>query len=132
MDHESRNWIALTALCIGVFMSLLDVTIVNVALPTIQKDLSESFSNLQWIINAYTISYAVFLLLASKLADLFGRKKVFLIELAVFTLGSLASGLAQNGMQLNIFRAIQGIGGAGMMSISMAIVAATFSGKERG
>ena len=132
IDHESRNWIALTALCIGVFMSLLDVTIVNVALPTIQKDLSESFSNLQWIINAYTISYAVFLLLASKLADLFGRKKVFLIELAVFTLGSLASGLAQNGMQLNIFRAIQGIGGAGMMSISMAIVAATFSGKERG
>lgn len=131
-SKSSRRWIALAALCVAVFMSLLDVTIVNVALPTIQRDLNESYTDLQWIINAYTLSYAMFLLLASKFGDLFGRKRLFLITLVIFTAGSLASALSQTALALNLARMVQGIGGAGMMSLSMTIVAATFSGQERG
>ncbi|MGV0168356.1 MFS transporter [Furfurilactobacillus sp. WILCCON 0119] len=127
-----RHWLALVAVCLGVFMALLDVTVVNVALPTIQRDFNESFNNLQWIINAYTMVYAVSLLLISKLGDLFGRKRIFQMGLLIFTLGSLASALAQSGLQLNIFRGVQGFGGAAMLSLSMAIVATTFKGKERG
>ena len=127
-----RRWWALTALCLAVFMSLLDSTIVNVALPTIQTELRESYSDLQWIINAYTLAFAMCLLLASKFGDLFGRKKVFMISLSIFTLGSLASALSQTPMQLNWSRMIQGIGGAGMMSLSMTIVAETFDDRERG
>lgn len=126
------HWLALFAVCLGVFMSLLDVTVVNVALPTIQTDFNESFNNLQWIINAYTMMYAVSLLLFAKLGDLFGRKRLFQIGMLIFTLGSLASALAQSGLALNLARGFQGIGGAGMMSLSMAIVASTFQGRERG
>ncbi|HAT54306.1 MAG TPA: MFS transporter [Lactobacillus sp.] len=131
-EPTSKRWIALAALCVAVFMSLLDVTIVNVALPTIQHDLNETFSDLQWIINAYTLAYAAFLLLAAKLGDIFGRKRLFLIELVIFTAGSLASALSQTSFQLNLFRAMQGLGGAGMMTLSMAIVATTFHDRERG
>lgn len=127
-----RHWLALVAVCLGVFMALLDVTVVNVALPTIQHDFNESFNDLQWIINAYTMMYAVFLLVIAKLGDRFGRKRFFQIGMLIFTAGSLASALAQTGFQLNVFRGIQGIGGAAMMSLSMAIVAVTFTGKERG
>lgn len=128
----ARRWLSLATLCVAVFMSLLDVTIVNVALPTIQKSFNESFSDVQWIINAYTLAYAVVLLVASKLGDIFGRKRIFFIELTIFTLGSLASALSTTGLQLNLFRTIQGIGGAGIMGLSMTIVASTFVGRDRG
>lgn len=129
---SKRRWWALTALCIAVFMSLLDSTIVNVALPTIQIELKESYADLLWVINAYTLAFAACLLLASKFGDLFGRKRIFLISLAIFTVGSLASALSSTALILNLSRLIQGIGGAGMMSLSMTIVAETFSEDERG
>lgn len=132
MTGHKKRWLALAALCIAVFMSLLDSTIVNVALPTIQMELKESYTELQWIINAYTLAFAMCLLLASKFGDLFGRKKIFLITLGIFTLGSLFSSLSQNAIQLNLARLVQGIGGAGMMSLSMTIVAETFDDRERG
>jgi len=127
-----KQWFILVAVCLGVFMSLLDVTIVTVALPSIQKDFNASFTNLQWIINAYTLVYAVVLLLVSKLGDLVGRKLMFNISLAIFTLGSLACSLATSDLMLVIFRGLQAIGGSGLMSLSMSIVAATFTGKSRG
>lgn len=129
---NSKRWLALTALCIAVFMSLLDSTIVNVALPTIQMELNESYAELQWVINAYTLAFAMCLLLAAKFGDLFGRKKIFLISLAIFTVGSVFSAISQSPLQLNFSRMFQGIGGAGMMSLSMTIVAETFDDKERG
>ncbi len=128
----NRRWFALTALCIAVFMSLLDSTIVNVAIPTIQLELKASYTEIQWIINAYTLAFAMCLLLADKFGDLFGRKKVFMITLTIFTLGSLGSALSQSALILNVFRMIQGIGGAGMMSLSMTIVTETFQDNERG
>ncbi|MCC7667778.1 MFS transporter [Liquorilactobacillus satsumensis] len=131
-QNDTRSWLALAALCIGVFMSLLDVTIVNVALPTIQKDLHDSFSDAQWIISGYTLAYASILLFASKIGDLFGRKKIFMLELLIFTLGSLGSALSQTAWQLNFFRVIQGIGGAGVMSLSMTIIATLFPPQKRG
>ncbi|WP_268913596.1 MFS transporter [Lentilactobacillus sp. SPB1-3] len=129
---SAKSWWVLVAVCLGVFMSLLDVTVVNVALPSIQKNFNTSFSNLQWIINAYTLVYAVMLLLVSKLGDLFGRKLMFNITLTIFTLGSLACSMATSNLMLVIFRGVQALGGAGLMSLSMSIVAATFSGKARG
>lgn len=130
--NRNRRWLALAALCIAVFMSLLDSTIVNVALPTIQSELKVTYADLQWVINAYTLSFAMCLLLAAKFGDLFGRKKVFLISLAIFTLGSLFSSLSMTALQLNLSRLFQGVGGAGMMALSMTIVAETFEEKERG
>ncbi|AKP67196.1 MFS transporter [Companilactobacillus ginsenosidimutans] len=131
-QKNSRRWLALTALCIAVFMSLLDSTIVNVALPTIQQELKVSYAELQWVMNAYTLAFAMCLLLASKFGDLFGRKRIFLITLSIFTLGSLGSSMSQTALFLNVFRMIQGIGGAGMMSLSMTIVTETFDDNERG
>jgi len=127
-----KQWLILVAVCLGVFMSLLDVTVVTVALPSIQKDFNTTFTNLQWIINAYTLVYAVVLLLVSKLGDLVGRKLMFNLSLTIFTLGSLACSLATSNLMLVIFRGMQAIGGSGLMSLSMSIVAATFSGKSRG
>ena len=89
-------WLVLALVCIGQFMVVLDASIVNVALPSIQHDLHFSTSGLQWIVNAYTLTFAGFLLLGGRAADLFGRQKIFLLGLTVFTLSSLLGGLAQN------------------------------------
>lgn len=130
---ETRNkWWILGTVSLAVFMAMLDITIVNVALPEIQKSFSGSFSNLQWVLNAYTLIYAIALLPLSKLGDLLGRKKVFLLGLAIFMVGSLASGLANCNLALNIFRGFQGIGGAAMMSLSLSIVTSAFPEKQRG
>lgn len=131
-NTNNKKWWVLVAVCLGVFMSLLDVTVVNVALPSIQKDFGASFSNLQWIINAYTLVYAVMLLLVSKLGDIWGRKFMFEVTLAIFTLGSLACSMTTGIWGLIIFRGIQAIGGSGLMSLSMSIVASTFTDKSRG
>ncbi|MDR3189715.1 MAG: MFS transporter [Lactobacillaceae bacterium] len=126
------RWLGLVAVSLGVFMSLLDVTVVNVALPTIQRSFNASFDNLQWVINAYTMVYAVVLLLMSKLGDMYGRKRIFLLSMFIFTIASALDASANSMLMLNFFRGVQAIGGAGMMSLSMAITASTFQGKERG
>ncbi|MCH4169793.1 MAG: MFS transporter [Lactobacillus sp.] len=131
-QRQSNKWWVLGTVSFAVFMAMLDITIVNVALPEIQKSFSESFSTLQWVLNAYTLIYAVMLLPVSKLGDRFGRKPVFLVGVLVFILGSLASGLAPSNFWLNIFRGFQGIGGAAMMSLSLSIVTAAFPEKQRG
>lgn len=113
-------------------MGLLDVTVVNVALPTMQKAFNESFNQLQWVLNAYTLIFAVTLLLVSKLGDMYGRKKIFLISLIVFVLASVINGFASSLLILDIGRGVQAVGGAGMMSLSMALVGSNFEGKQRG
>ena len=126
------KWWTLTAVCTGVFMLLLDITIVNVALPDIQEQLDASLSDLQWVIDAYALSLAALLLTAGSLADLFGRRRVFVIGLLLFTIGSVACGAAQDIFFLQVSRAFQGIGGAAMFATALALLAATFQGRERG
>ncbi|HLI59679.1 MAG TPA: MFS transporter [Solirubrobacteraceae bacterium] len=127
-----RKWWTLIAVCVATFMLLLDVTIVNVALPDIQTSLGASFSDLQWVIDAYALVLAVLLLTTGSLADLFGRRRLFAIGLIVFTGSSLGSGLAQSPLMLNLFRGAQGIGGAAMFSTSLALLGNAFRGRERG
>ncbi|HEX3296905.1 MAG TPA: MFS transporter [Nocardioides sp.] len=126
------KWWTLTAVCTGVFMLLLDITIVNVALPDIQEQLDASLSDLQWVIDAYALSLAALLLTAGSLADLFGRRRVFVIGLLLFTIGSVACGAAQDIFFLQVSRAFQGIGGAAMFATALALLAAAFHGKDRG
>jgi EmrB/QacA subfamily drug resistance transporter len=126
------KWWTLTAVCLGVFMLLLDITIVNVALPDIQTQLDASLSDLQWVIDAYALSLAALLLTAGSLADLFGRRRVFVIGLVIFTVGSVACGAAQDILFLQISRAFQGIGGAAMFATALALLASAFHGKDRG
>jgi EmrB/QacA subfamily drug resistance transporter len=113
-------------------MLLLDITVVNTALPSIQKDLSASFTDVQWVIDAYTLSLAAVVLTAGSLADRLGRRAVFAVGLAIFSAASLAAGLAPDATFLNVARAIQGIGGAAMFAVSLALVAQEFAaGRER-
>src|SRR4029077_3587707 len=113
-------------------MLLLDVTIVNVALPSIERGLGANFSDLQWVIDAYALTLAGLLLAAGSLADKVGRRLVFLLGLAVFTASSLACGLAQDPLFLHVSRAAQGIGGAMMFGTSLALIAQEFQGRARG
>ncbi len=128
---HNKQW-TLLAVCLGTFMLLIDITIVVVALPNIRGSLHTSFSDVQWTIDAYSLSLAVFLLPAGSLADTFGRRRVFGIGLAIFTIGSLLCGIATSGVELIIWRALQGIGGATVFATSLALLAQTFQGKERG
>ncbi|MEA2448786.1 MAG: hypothetical protein QOG63_718 [Thermoleophilaceae bacterium] len=127
-----RKWWTLLASCTAIFMLLLDVTIVNVALPSIERGLNATFSDLQWVIDAYALTLAGVLLAAGSLADKVGRKLVFIGGLAVFTVSSLACGLAPDPLFLHISRAAQGVGGAMMFGTSLALVAQEFHGRERG
>jgi EmrB/QacA subfamily drug resistance transporter len=127
-----RKWWTLIAVCVAIFMLLLDITVVNVALPTIRASLHSSFSDLQWVVDAYSLTLAAFLLTAGSLADQFGRKRVFAIGLVVFTVSSALCGLAGTPLQLNLFRGLQGVGGAIMFATSLALIAAAFHGRERG
>jgi EmrB/QacA subfamily drug resistance transporter len=113
-------------------MLLLDITIVNVALPDIARDLRSSFSDLQWVIDAYALSLAALLLTAGSLADLFGRRLLFAAGLGLFTAASLLCALASSPLFLELARALQGIGAAAMFATSLALLAATFQGRERG
>jgi len=126
-----RKWWTLIAVCVGTFMLLLDVTIVNVALPAIQSSLNASFSDLQWVVDAYSLLLAALLLTTGSLADLYGRKRVFVIGLVIFILSSLASGLAQSPLWLNLARGAQGIGGAAMFSTSLALLGAFLALENR-
>ncbi|HEY7630575.1 MAG TPA: DHA2 family efflux MFS transporter permease subunit [Thermoleophilaceae bacterium] len=127
-----RKWWTLTTVCLGMFMLLLDITIVNVALPSIAKDLGASFTDLQWTIDAYAVSLAAILLVAGSLGDLLGHRSVFAAGLVVFSVCSLLCGLASDPLFLNISRAAQGIGGAAMFATSLALIAQEFRGRERG
>ena len=113
-------------------MLLLDITVVNVALPDIQRSLHSSFSDLQWVVNAYSLTLAAFLLTAGSLADLIGRRRVFVAGLVVFTCASAVCGLSSSPLMLNLARAVQGTGGAMMFATSLALIAQAFHGKERG
>src|SRR5215471_13577381 len=108
----TNPWIVLVLICLAQFMVVLDATIVNVALPSIQNDLHLSDGGLQWIINAYTLVFGGFLLLGGRLGDLLGRKRLFLVGLVIFTFASLMNGLAQSEGMLIGFRALQGLGAA--------------------
>jgi EmrB/QacA subfamily drug resistance transporter len=127
-----RKWWTLIAVSVAIFMLLLDITVVNVALPDIQRSLHSSFADLQWVVNAYSLTLAAFLLTAGALADRFGRRLVFVTGLVVFTLSSAACGLAGSPLALNLARAVQGAGGAMMFATSLALIAGAFHGKERG
>jgi EmrB/QacA subfamily drug resistance transporter len=128
----TRKWWTLIAVSVATFMLLLDITVVNTALPSIQRDLSASFTDLQWVIDAYTLALAAVVLTAGSIADRIGRRAVFVGGLALFSLASLSAGLAPDATFLNISRAIQGIGGAAMFAVSLALVAQEFTaGKER-
>jgi EmrB/QacA subfamily drug resistance transporter len=129
---DRRQWWVLVAMVFGLFMPMLDSLVVNVALPTIQRKLGAGVSELQWIIDAYTLTFATFMLTGGTLADKFGRKRFFIAGLVVFSLGSLLCGLATNMGELIAFRAFQGIGGSLLLPGSLAIISATFHGRERG
>src|ERR1043166_2435789 len=128
----ARKWWTLLTVCVATFMLLLDVTIVNVALPSIQRSLDASFSDLQWVIDAYALALATCVLTAGSLADLFGRKRLFLIGVVVFTVASAACGAAGDPLLLNIARGVQGVGGAIMFATALALISQEFHGRERG
>ena len=127
-----RKWRVLAVVCIAVFMLLLDITVVNVALPVIQGDLKTSFTQLQWVVDAYALTLAATMLNAGSLGDLLGRKRVFLVAITLFTVASALCGAANSPIFLILARGLQGIGGAGMFAVSLAIISQEFHGKERG
>ena len=129
---ERNKWVVLVLVCLAQFMVILDSTIVNVALPSIQTDLHLSEANLQWIVNSYTLVFGGFLLLGGRAGDLIGRKRLFLAGLVVFTVASLLNGLAVNEGMLIATRALQGLGAAFVSPAALSIISTTFSeGKER-
>ena len=129
----ARKWWTLIAVSVATFMLLLDITVVNTALPSIEDDLGASFTDLQWVIDAYALTLAAVVLTAGSLADRLGRRRVFAIGLGVFSLASLLAGLAPDATFLNLARALQGIGGAAMFAVSLALIAQEFpAGRQRG
>ena len=126
-DKHAPDGVILALVCVAQFMVVLDVSIVNVALPSIGHDLHYTPTGLQWVINAYVLTFAGFLLLGGRAADLFGRRRVFIIGLAMFSLASLFGGLAQTSTQLTAARAAQGLGGAVLSPATLTIIMTTFT-----
>src|ERR687886_1048256 len=118
-----RKWWTLTAVSVATFMLLLDITVVNVALPSIRKDLGASFTDLEWVVDAYAVTFAALVLTAGSLADRLGRRRVFAAGLGIFTLASLLCALAPDPTFLNVARAAQGVGGAVMFAVSLSLIA---------
>jgi EmrB/QacA subfamily drug resistance transporter len=129
---ENKKWWTLAAVSVGLFMIMLDNTVVNVALPSMRSSLHMSLSELEWVVAGYALTFAAFMLIGGKLADFFGRRLIFMIGLAVFTGASLACGFAPNGGFLIGARIVQGLGGAMMNPATLSIIAATFAPRERG
>ncbi len=128
-----RKWWTLIAVSVATFMLLLDITVVNVALPSIREDLDASFTDLQWVVDAYALTLAALVLTAGSLADRLGRRRVFAIGLGIFSVASLLCALAPDPTFLNLARALQGVGGAVMFAVSLALIAQEFpAGRERG
>src|SRR5205807_2990378 len=132
ITDDNRKWWTLGAMCFALFMVMLDNTVVNVALPSIQRDLHASISSLEWTVNAYTLTFAVLLVTGGRLGDIFGRRRMFLFGVVVFAVSSAAIGLAPDQGWLVAGRAIQGIGGAFMMPGTLSIISNTFPARERG
>jgi EmrB/QacA subfamily drug resistance transporter len=131
-EHARLKWYALALLCVVQFMVILDIAIVNVALPSIQVDLGFSQENLQWVISAYALVFGGFLLLGGRLADILGRRLVFMVGLAIFSIGSLLCGLAWSDETLIVARALQGLGAATVTPSALSILTTTFAeGRER-
>src|SRR5438093_4179173 len=132
MSRATNKWVVLVLICLAQFMFVLDATIVNVALPSIQTDLHLSEGNLQWIVNAYTLVFGGFLLLGGRAGDLLGRKRLFLVGLVVFTGASLLDGLAGSEGMLIAARSLQGLGAALVSPAALSIISTTFEeGAER-
>jgi EmrB/QacA subfamily drug resistance transporter len=127
-----RKWWTLVAVCTATFMLLLDITIVNVALPSIESSLRATFSDLQWVVDAYALALATCVLTAGSLADLFGRKRLFLLGIVLFTIASAICGTAQDPLWLILARGVQGLGGSMMFATALALISQEFHGKERG
>jgi EmrB/QacA subfamily drug resistance transporter len=132
MTEENRRWWALAAMCFALFMIMLDNTVVNVALPSIQRSLRSSTSSLEWTVNAYTLSFAVLLVTGGRLGDLFGRRLVFLAGVIIFACSSGAIGFSPNDAWLVGWRAVQGVGAALMMPATLSIITNAFPPQERG
>ncbi|HEY3962717.1 MAG TPA: MFS transporter [Gaiellaceae bacterium] len=132
ITDENKKWWTLAAVSVGLFMIMLDNTVVNVALPSMRRSLHLSLSDLEWVVTGYALTFAAFMLTGGKLADLLGRRLIFMAGLVVFTGASLACGLAPNGGFLIGARVVQGLGGALMNPATLSIIAATFAPRERG
>jgi EmrB/QacA subfamily drug resistance transporter len=132
ITDDNRRWWTLGAMCFALFMIMLDNTVVNVALPSIQKDLHSSISGLEWTVNAYTLSFAVLLVTGGRLGDIFGRRRTFLLGVALFGLSSAFIGFSQSEAWLVAGRAAQGLGAALMMPATLSIIANAFPPHERG
>src|SRR5437016_67214 len=132
LAEENRKWWTLAAVAFALFMIMLDNTVVNVALPAIQGDLHISVSSLEWVVSGYALSFAVLMLSGGKLADMLGRRLIFVVGLAVFAASSLACGLAGSAALLIAARVVQGLGAAFMMPATLSIISATFPPKLRG
>src|SRR6266851_1534175 len=132
MTEQNRRWWTLGAMCFALFMIMLDNTVVNVALPSIQRGLRASTSSLEWTVNAYTLSFAVLLVTGGRLGDLFGRRRMFLLGVCIFGSSSLLIALSQSDTWLIAFRAVQGIGSGFMMPATLSIITNTFDAHERG
>ena len=130
--EETRKWFTLAAVSFGLFMIMLDNTVVNVALPSIQQDLGTDLSSLQWIVTGYALTFAALMLIGGKVADAYGRRLIFVIGIAVFTSASLWCGLADSGDELIAARVLQGAGAALMNPATLSIIAATFPPQQRG
>ena len=124
---ERKRWLALTVLCLGVLMIVLDTTIVNVALPSIRADLGFTETSLVWVVNAYILTFGGFLLLSGRLGDLFGHRRLFLQGITLFTLASAACGLANSQGLLITARAVQGLGGAVVSAVSLSLIMNLFT-----
>jgi EmrB/QacA subfamily drug resistance transporter len=129
---ENSRWWTLGAMCFALFMVMLDNTVVNVSLPSIQRDLHASLSSLEWTVNAYTLTFAVLLVTGGRLGDIFGRRKMFMFGVIVFGLCSAAIGFAPNDTTLVAFRALQGVGAAFMMPATLSIITQAFPPEQRG
>ncbi|MBN1529680.1 MAG: MFS transporter [Thermoleophilaceae bacterium] len=132
LNEDNRRWWTLAAMCFALFMIMLDNTVVNVALPSIQDDLDASLSGIEWTVNAYTLTFAVLLVTGGRLGDIFGRRRMFLFGVVVFALSSAAIGFAPDQHWLVAGRAVQGIGAAFMMPGTLSIISNTFPPEERG
>src|SRR2546430_12376642 len=127
---DTRRW-TLIAVCVTTFMLLLDITIVNVALPSIQRRLSADLTGLQWVVDAYALALAALILTAGALADRFGRRLLFMFGVVVFTSASLLCGLAWNITALDVARGLQGIGGAALFATALALIGHEYRGADR-
>jgi EmrB/QacA subfamily drug resistance transporter len=132
ITDDNRKWWTLGAMCFALFMIMLDNTVVNVALPSIQRDLHASISGLEWTINGYTLSFAVLLATGGRLGDIFGRRRMFILGVTIFAVSSATAGLAQNPTDLVASRVVQGVGAALMMPATLSIVTHAFPPAERG